>query len=716
MPTNRFLRSWILPGGFFLISLAIFVCFQSAYLDDSEALLTARVLEADIPASVELAQSNPGYRFAAQTLSLLTGDAETALIWLSHIAGAIGVALIALLGRLWFSARIGALAATIILIAPLYFRHSIIANSALPALVCALGSIALLSNRTQSRLPMLGSGLLLGWSIGIHLPYTLFWILAVGVYSFTRQNRKAIPNLVIGAFGGVATWFIPAILSSDYSPSTRQLILTLNPSSRLNELFSNWFVPLLLLLLLSVLSGCLLYRNRVRSLDPKKPAPQKTILALCLLGLAIVAFIISPLITTIAFALVSSSSIGLYLERGPMDYLKKRSILILAIAIIVGLYNQVHLGFGIRNSTPAYIQATEFIQSQFDSDNTAIYTSSPTHWIPYGLSDYKTGFLPEGNSLTPRSFNPSFRFILSDQTLPDFVQSESHTFSSTRIYPEKSSLDIHVYDTNLSTVYWESGTFDREDWGEWISESASGFVRADSIGDTRLHLTVRSSPPNPKRLEILIDDQVAWSQEIPTQDTNYIIDLPLDRNGSNIEFRSLDACQRPSDLGNSSDDRCLAFAISNAVIGKPLYRLNERIRLDREAEKRPDLSRGWSTPNEELTWTDSQKAAIQLQFERTLTGALELQILGHFNLYESIHTQLNLEFWVNDTLVDARTVSFENRIDPKFIIPESAHNGSRTLEIEFRFAGLKSPQEMGASDDSRQLGLAIRSLSISQSQ
>jgi len=112
---------------------------------------------------------------------------------------------------------------------------------------------------------------------------------------------------------------------------------------------------------------------------------------------------------------------------------------------------------------------------------------------------------------------------------------------------------------------------------------------------------------------------------------------------------------------------------------------------------------GWSIPEDWGTWTECDHVSLVMDLNSNKDLSFCLNISTIFN-------NNPVDVYVNDILLDKYIFTIgENKIR----IPQKLFPDNRII-IKFLFHDLKSPKDLGISDDTRKLGIGISSFSLKE--
>jgi 4-amino-4-deoxy-L-arabinose transferase-like glycosyltransferase len=101
----------------------------------------------------------------------------------------------------------------------------------------------------------------------------------------------------------------------------------------------------------------------------------------------------------------------------------------------------------------------------------------------------------------------------------------------------------------------------------WMSDDANVSIYSESNKQVNLELGIKSYHKN-RTLQIYSNDNLIESFVVNTNWNNASVDLDLDEGENIIRFHSVEGCDAPSEVENSSDNRCLSFAFRDILVNK----------------------------------------------------------------------------------------------------------------------------------------------------
>jgi len=193
-------------------------------------------------------------------------------------------------------------------------------------------------------------------------------------------------------------------------------------------------------------------------------------------------------------------------------------------------------------------------------------------------------------------------------------------------------------------------------------------------------------------------------------DGEYKIKIPkeyIKNSLSEVSFEMPGAVS-PQELNISNDARSLGVAMRSIILSQQqIYEYGSQIQFGNGGNAEQYQGQGWSGPEGGFTWTDGKSASLvipvnQPQSDLTLSASLSPFIAGEVikqNVYINVNSKRLGEWDV--------AVNGEYRIKiPKEYITKSS------LDICFELQDAVAPSELNISDDTRILGIAMKSIEV----
>jgi len=214
-----------------------------------------------------------------------------------------------------------------------------------------------------------------------------------------------------------------------------------------------------------------------------------------------------------------------------------------------------------------------------------------------------------------------------------------------------------------------------------------------------------------QEVNIYINDVRVGSWAVRSQG-KYKMPVPrshLSEDSVSVRFE-IPTCASPLDFMLSTEDRKLGVAFQTIVFAKEqTYNIGEKIDFRRGGNATGFVWEGWSSPEENFTWTAGRDAIIVLPLEEPAKKPLVLKArLGPFLVPGHIEGQ-NVSIYVDETKVGdwfvKRTGEFEVKVPEQFTDDSS-------IRVRFEIPNAASPASFGHSKDARKLGVAFQSMQI----
>jgi hypothetical protein len=124
------------------------------------------------------------------------------------------------------------------------------------------------------------------------------------------------------------------------------------------------------------------------------------------------------------------------------------------------------------------------------------------------------------------------------------------------------------------------------------------------------------------------------------------------------------------------------------------------------------LADGWGEPEDWGTWSVSKRACIRLSVGKAGKEPIHAVLRYRAFVHEK-HPRLDIACRAEGHDVAAWTCTIAAPAGPqRLTIPANVVSESGTIDLEFLISEPRSPAELGASSDVRQLGLGIESLTF----
>lgn len=733
------------------LGLAVMLPLRSRWLDDWDSVQFALALgDLDIAAHQPHPPGYVGYVLLGRGVAAITGDPTVALTSLSAMAGAAALGLSYVVGRELFESRTAGLsAAALLFAAPAFTLGSAVAMTDVVPIPLTLGAIAcLLRARAQTSaadvLPWRHAlaGALLGWTVGVR-PQWIAVVVTVGGLALWRgrSQRDRVAIVVGGALAG-AGWALPAFVAAggvsrylgdaagQYGahPSTRAKFSVEALSSYLDA-FSNQWEGLLLAWIVMALAGALALWLAGRS-EGALGAPAGFGGHLAVLGLLLSFGVAEALwFHPLAFKRVLlpalpffALAVGGLIGRG-IDAWPRRAVIapvaLLTILSGLGVHHAIGRALLLRRSVPPPVRAAHDLERRFPQGRVVVEVGLSYRHLAY--------LLPERFEVRRRQelvWSPAYdgeRYVafVADRPLlaadPDY---ERVFERDAALYHKHHEFELYGYELARLDALLVDGAFPHEGWGgHWLEDEARGWIRPREADTRTAVLELRSGLGVARRLEVALGrpDDVLWSGVIPPRRTAVAIDLPEGTRGwQRLWIRSLDGCAAPAASGDSTDERCLAFALYRIRVTRggrlPLGRIAH---LDSERVELDWLTAGWSNPESFGVWSEGASSVLTVPVAfPDPPPPLDITLDARMLIVDPARPEASFELEVNDRHTCTLTVKSGGFAARTCRVPASAVDLHAPLKLELRPDATPSPAELGVGTDTRSLGVAVRSIYV----
>lgn len=141
------------------------------------------------------------------------------------------------------------------------------------------------------------------------------------------------------------------------------------------------------------------------------------------------------------------------------------------------------------------------------------------------------------------------------------------------------------------------------------------------------------------------------------------------------------------------------------------YKPGERIITSRSDSNPHYLSKGWSKPEGDCTWSDSKDAHLLFFIDSQITTDLEMivKVQGFVN---PKHPKQTADIYVNNIFIETWVFISAEAIEKRLLLPKKILATNDLLSITIINKDRTSLRKLGLSDDKRKLGICLHWLQI----
>jgi hypothetical protein len=225
------------------------------------------------------------------------------------------------------------------------------------------------------------------------------------------------------------------------------------------------------------------------------------------------------------------------------------------------------------------------------------------------------------------------------------------------------------------------------------------------------------------RVEALLNGERAGHRDFSYGDPEWRIASPasVPPDGEVDLTLMIEEPSSPHELGWSADDRRLGILLRTLALEEVdrSLRLGEEVVFSEGSGAERLLGEGWSEPEATGVWTDGDRASLVLKVTNVPPGDAEL-VLAVDPFVTPDHPELEVEVSAQGQQLGTRVFRHRRAVfrrgrphrPVRAVLPESVRDETGRAVLELRLHDPTSPLELGLSDDSRRLGLHLRSLAV----
>ena len=256
------------------------------------------------------------------------------------------------------------------------------------------------------------------------------------------------------------------------------------------------------------------------------------------------------------------------------------------------------------------------------------------------------------------------------------------------------------------------------------SELALAFDGIRDKSDYALTLSLGSicvGPDASLRVEVLVNGEHAAAREFSYGDPQWRIELPalMPADGEVDLTLMIEEPSSPLELGWSADERRLGIFVQAVRLEEvdSSLGLGQEVVFSQGSGAERLLGEGWSELEPTGVWTDREQASLVLHVTDAPPGDIEL-VLAVDPFVTPDHPELKVEVSARGKQLGARV--FRHRRAAfrlgrghgpfRISLPAAVRDETGRTVLELRIHDPARPVDLGLSDDSRRLGLYLRSL------
>lgn len=339
-------------------------------------------------------------------------------------------------------------------------------------------------------------------------------------------------------------------------------------------------------------------------------------------------------------------------------------------------------------------------------------------WLPYNY--IKADILPENTLIEKKMLPEDTEYIfLLDKFDPDFKLTDSKNKGNCKIIRDikvyEWGKEIYLDRCSISTFYKQSGWSHTEEpfWTDGKKSDLSLLINktgSDLILSVNLYPFLAEGKLDKQRINIYINNKKAgnWIADY-TGDYKIIIPEDYITNTNNIlkiTFELPDAAS-PETLGISDDERTMAFRLNSLKLEPvPSYHPGTDINFGKNGNFIMYQGNGWSSTEENSTWTGSKRAELALSVDEISSDIVMKAVLDPLIISGKLEKQ-RVNIYINNRKAGNWIVTSPGVY--QITIPEDYIKKS-PLNITFDLPDAISQKNLGINEDPRVLALRIMSL------
>lgn len=281
-----------------------------------------------------------------------------------------------------------------------------------------------------------------------------------------------------------------------------------------------------------------------------------------------------------------------------------------------------------------------------------------------------------------------------------------------KITDNKEELKKYIQDNNSDNVYYLKYSQDPEETKQFLVFSKIENIQIDNNNIVMNSKTAKIfTYSNNKKFFVFGNVINKDQQNIVTIDENKISSSSKDFFAYLVNKENENKAFIETELSSNNSFDLSSITISNYLdyyrSYLPLYDFGSEIRFDIGGNAIPYQVSGWSAAEKEFTWTDGNKASLEIPIGEAQSD-LVLKV-KMFPLLGSSVTKQRVSVNINENSLGQWNVDRQDEYEiqiPKSILKDSV------LKVTFEIPDAITPKELNIGNDIRVLGIAVQSLIV----
>jgi hypothetical protein len=241
-----------------------------------------------------------------------------------------------------------------------------------------------------------------------------------------------------------------------------------------------------------------------------------------------------------------------------------RTVLIIIFSLAIGFmgYQAVSAAYTLHTTVPAPVQAANYIQQQYNPENTVIASSESYRHYSHYLPGYDVRSLKKTTPSEIYGFLLAGKTVISETNDVGIFTGSTHTFSRDRtIYPKHTNVTLFVYqlDKNGTIIVLGDGWYTRDIAGasyHMMGSNASLFIYSEENEKALLSFQAISAV-RPRPLEVFMNNRSVANLTVTNGTfTDVSIPVTLSSGTNQVVFYTPEGCLKELTY---PDRQCMAF-------------------------------------------------------------------------------------------------------------------------------------------------------------